>query len=128
MVIVGTIKNNSHEHINPDLFVASLQKALINSGKVDFVANKFERDEVREERLDQLSGNTELSTISEKGHETGADFMLKGSINSIQDAVEGKFVMFYQVNLELIDMKTNQKRWLGQKEIKKLVRKSGFSL
>jgi uncharacterized protein (TIGR02722 family) len=126
-VIVGTIKNNTYEHINPDLFVAELQKALINSGKVNFVANKEERIDVRDERADQAAGNTEPSTISAKGHETGADFMLKGSINAVADAVKGKHLMFYQANLELIDMKTNQKRWIGQKEIKKLVERSSVS-
>jgi uncharacterized protein (TIGR02722 family) len=119
-VIVGTITNNSYEHIGSDVFISSLQKALINSGKVNFVASRDERGEVRQEREEQI-GNAEPSTISEKGHETGADFMLKGSINGVQDAVKGKYVMFYQVNLELIDMKTNQKRWIGQKEIKKQV-------
>ncbi len=127
-VIIGSIKNNSYEHINPEMFTEELQRALINSGKVSFVANKDERVEVRDERVDQAAGNTEPSTISEKGHETGADFMLKGSINAVQDAVKGKYVMFYQVNLELIDMKTNQKRWLGQKEIKKLVERATVSL
>lgn len=127
-VIVGTIKNNSYEHINPDVFIESLQRALINSGRAVFVANKEERMDVREEREDQLKGNTEPSTISAKGHETGADFMLKGSINAVQDAVKGKYVMFYQVNLTLIDMKTNQKLWLGQKEIKKQVIRPQASL
>jgi len=127
-IIVGSIKNNSYEHINPDVFIESLQRALTNSGRAIFVANKEERMDVREERADQLQGNTEPSTISEKGHETGADFMLKGSINAVQDSVKGKYVMFYQVNLTLIDMKTNQKLWLGQKEIKKQVLRPQASL
>ncbi len=127
-VIVGTIKNNSYEHINPDVFIESLQRALTNSGRAVFVANKEERVDVRDERADQLQGNTEPASISQKGHETGADFMLKGSINAVQDAVKGKYVMFYQVNLTLIDMKTNQKIWLGQKEIKKQVLRPQASL
>lgn len=127
-VIVGTITNNTYEHINSGVFIAELQKALINSGKVNFVANREERGEIRDERADQQSGNTEPSTISEKGHEVGADFMLKGSINAVEDAIHGKYVMFYQVNLELIDLKTNQKRWIGQKEIKKLVERADLSV
>jgi uncharacterized protein (TIGR02722 family) len=126
-VIVGTINNNTYEHINSGVFIAELQKALINSGKINFVANKDERGEVREERADQQNGNTEPSTITEKGHETGADFMLRGSINAVEDAIRGKYVMFYQINLELVDMKTNQKRWIGQKEIKKLVQRAEFA-
>jgi len=30
-------------------------------------------------------------------------------------------VVFYQVNLELIDVETNRKAWIGEKQIKKLI-------
>lgn len=132
VVIVGTIKNKTSEHINPEVFTDSLEKALLNSGKINFVANKEYRREIREERADQLTGNTEPSTISEKGHETGADFMLQGNVNQIEEEVESQTLMvgkrkstnFFQVTLELVDLKTNQKRWIGQKQIKKSVERS----
>ena len=54
--------------------------------------------------------------------------MLKGSINSIKDEIKGKYVILYQVNLELIDLTNNQKVWIGEKEIKKFVKRSKFSL
>jgi penicillin-binding protein activator len=120
VVIVGVIKNKTFEHINADVFTTSLERALTNSGKVQFVADAESRQEIRAERTEQV-GNAEPSTISEKGHETGADFMLQGSVNSIEDAVRGKYAVLYQVTLELVDLKTNQKRWISQKEIKKIV-------
>ena len=49
-VIVGEVRNLSHEHINVNTFVADMERALINSGKVKFVASSTERGEVREER------------------------------------------------------------------------------
>ena len=128
VVIVGFIKNRTFEHISSDVFVEDLQRALTNSGKVAFVASQDGRREIREERADQQTGNTEPSTISKKGHETGADFMLQGGINSIQDAVKGKYAVFYQVTLELVDMKTNRKIWLGQKEIKKIVQRPNVKM
>ena len=129
VVIIGDIKNKTYEHISPDVFINSLQKALLDSGRVQFVANKEERAEVREERQDQQVGNTEPSTIIPVGHETGADFMLQGNINAIKESVEDQRLMvgkkkstsFFQVTLELIDLKTNQKRWIAQKEIKKSI-------
>jgi len=121
VVIVGTITNRTHEHINTDVFIEDLERALINSSRVKFVSNRSERDDVREEREDQQLGNTEASTITEKGHETGADFILKGSINDVRDAVRGKYAVLYQANLELVDLRTNEKKWLGQKKIKKIV-------
>ena len=125
VVIVGTVLNQSREHINIQTFTKDLERALINSGQVDFVASKTERDELREERVEQAKHSSE-QTAKETGQETGADFMLKGVINTITDQIEGKSVIFYQVNLELIDLKSNRKAWIGDKKIKKFVEKSRF--
>jgi uncharacterized protein (TIGR02722 family) len=121
VIIVGTVLNRTHEHINTDVFVSDLERAITNSGKARFVTARGERDEVREEREDQQLGNTEPTTVTPKGHETGADFMLKGTVNDIKDEVRGKYAVLYQVNLELVDLRTNEKRWYGQKKIKKIV-------
>ncbi|HEY5626962.1 MAG TPA: hypothetical protein VIR79_03375, partial [Nitrospira sp.] len=40
VVIVGTVLNNSHEHINVQTFVTDLERELTNSQKVTFVASK----------------------------------------------------------------------------------------
>ncbi len=122
-VIVGTVKNQSSEHISVDTFVEDLQRALINSGKVEFVANKNERGEVREERLDQDTNASE-DTRKAHGQETGADYMLSGALNQIVDQEGGKAVVFYQTNLKLLDMKTHKIVWNGQKKIKKFVKRS----
>jgi penicillin-binding protein activator len=123
-VIVGTVRNASSEHINTGVFVEDLQRALINSGRVSFVAGKDERGELRDERLDQ-SVNASEETRKAHGQEAGADFMLSGNINSVEDREGGKSVILYQVNLKLLDMKTNQIAWSGQKKIKKQVKRSG---
>jgi len=128
VVIVGSVVNRSHEHINSQVFTKDLEMTLLNSGQVKFVASKKERQEVRDERNSQQKGYTDEETIKAAGLETGADFMLKGSINSVKDEIKGKYVILYQVNLELIDLATNQKVWIGQKEIKKFVKKGKFSL
>ena len=127
VVIIGTVKNRSHEHINVQTFTKDLERALINSGQVDFVASSAEREELREERKDQAIHASE-ETAKMAGAEAGADFMIKGSINTIQDAAGGKSVMFYQVNLELIYIESNKKVWIGEKKIKKLIKKSRFGL
>ena len=122
-VIVGTVRNLSHEHINVNTFVADMQRALVNSGRVEFVASSDQRGEVREERKDQDLNATEASRNA-AGQERGADFMLSGQINTIID-VEGKQqVRYYQVDLSLISMKDNRTVWMGQKKIKKLVKNS----
>lgn len=120
-VIVGTVRNLSHEHINLKTFVADMERELVNSGRVDFVASKEERGEIRDERLDQ-DLNARDDTRNAAGQELGADFMLTGQINTIIDAEGKQQVRFYQVDLTLISMADNRKVWLGQKKIKKLIK------
>jgi hypothetical protein len=50
--------------------------------------------------------------------------MLIGTINTIRDEAGGTAVMFYQTNLELINMANNIKVWIGEKKIKKLIKRS----
>lgn len=126
-VIVGTVRNLSHEHINTRTFVADMERELINSGEVEFVASADDRKEVRNEVKEQDLHASE-ETRKAMGNEVGADFMLQGSINSIVDAVSGEQARFYQIDLTLIELGTNRKVWVGQKKIKKTVEKGGFRL
>ena len=124
-IIVGSIRNRSSEHIATEVFVKDLERAVLNSGRANFVASSEERGDVRSERLDQ-DLNAAPDTRKAPGMEAGADFMLIGSINSIVDQEKGDKVVFYQVDLELVDMRNNRKVWLGNKKIKKYVSRSSF--
>lgn len=124
-VIVGEVNNLSHEHINVKTFVSDMERALINSDKVEFVASSTERQEIRGERKDQ-DLNASEATRKAMGQEVGADFMLKGTINTIIDASGDTQVRFYQVDLTLISLADNRKVWVGQKKIKKLVEHSNL--
>lgn len=123
-VVVGTIRNKSHEHIPVDTFMVDLERSLTNSRKVRFVASGAARQEVRDERVDQAR-NASDETMKGPGQELGADYMLQGTLNSIIDAVEGQRVVFYQVDLDLTDVASNEKVWFGQKKIKKMVEQAG---
>jgi len=122
-VIVGDVRTLSHEHINTQTFTLEMARALINSGKVDFVASKAERTGIRDERKDQ-DINAREDTRNAMGKELGADFMLTGTINTIVDPSGDTQVRFYQVNLTLISLADNRKVWVGQKDIRKLVTRS----
>jgi penicillin-binding protein activator len=122
-VIIGKIKNQSHEHINTQTFTKDLERALLNSGKVDFVANKVERDQIRDEKEDQ-GQNASARTAKSSHEETGADLMLIGSINTIVDQEGSQAVLYYQTNMELVDIESHQKVWIGEKKIKKFVERA----
>ncbi|OQY29981.1 MAG: penicillin-binding protein activator LpoB [Candidatus Cloacimonetes bacterium 4572_55] len=121
-VIVGNIRNLSHEHISENTFIKDMERAFINSGKVDVVEGGEIRDQIRQERSDQQEFAQE-ETRKAFQQESGADLMLTGTIDSIVDRVKGTKLVFYQVNLELVDIETNKKVWIGDKKIKKLVEK-----
>ena len=58
------------------------------------------------------------------GQETGADYMLIGNISSIIDKEGGESVKYYQIDLELDNIATNEKAWIGEKKIKKIVKRA----
>ena len=122
-IVIGKVRNKSHEHIRVETFIKDIERALINSSKAEFVANSNERADLRDELADQ-QGNTTEETTKDAGMEIGADLMLTGTINSIIDQEGGEQVVFYQVDMELTDIQSHRKVWLGDKKIKKYVAKS----
>lgn len=122
-VIIGKVVNKSHEHISVETFTKDMERALLNSGKVDFVASKMEREQLRDEKMD-MEGNASVQTAKSMGEETGADLMLIGTLNTIVDQDGGRAVVFYQTNLELIEIESNRKVWIGEKKIKKFVERA----
>lgn len=119
-VIVGTIVNKSHEHIDVGTFVRDLEREMTNSQKILFVASQRDRQEIRQERQEQAVYSRE-DTQKRPGQEIGADFMMKGTISTILDEFEGVKGIFFQVDLDLINLETNVKSWYGQKKIKKVI-------
>ena len=120
-IVIGKVRNKSHEHIRVETFIKDIERALINSGKAEFVANSNEREDLRNELAD---GNTTEETTKDAGMEIGADLMLTGTINSVIDQEGGEQVVFYQIDMELTDIQSHRKVWLGDKKIKKYVAKS----
>ena len=125
VVIVGAIRNKSLEHIPTDTFIGDIERAFVNSGQVEVVANVFERLDLRAEKDDQ-SEFSSLETRKRMREELGADYMMTGLINSIEDKEGGDKIVFYQVDLTLINVETNAKVWIGQKKIKKHIARGRY--
>ncbi len=120
VVIVGLIENKSHEHIAAETFIKDMEKEFIKSGMVRVVQNSVFREKLREERANQQE-LASLDTQKRWGAELGADYMLFGTINSIVDAEGKRQVTFYQVDLELAHLESNEIAWLDGKKIKKYI-------
>lgn len=119
-VIVGSVRNRSMEHIPVNTFVNDLERAYVNSGQVRVVVGGDARDELRDERLDQQD-NASAATRNRLAMEQGANYMLQGEIQSIEDREGRRRVVFYQVDLSLVDLESNSRVWMGQHKIKKYV-------
>jgi penicillin-binding protein activator len=126
VVIVGTIRNRSMEHIPVGTFTRDLERAFVNSGLVQVVADRVERSEVRDERDDQQEFAL-AETRARLGRELGASYMLQGDVQSIEDREGRRSVVFYQVDLSLVDLESNAKVWVGQHKIKKFVERPRLS-
>ncbi len=120
VIIVGLITNKSHEHIATETFSKDIEKEMINSGRMKVVQGGAMREEIRAERADQQN-NASQSTMKKFGLENGADFMLQGTINSIVDQSGNNKTIYYQIDLELSHMQSNEKVWIGDKKIKKVL-------
>ena len=105
VVTVGTIRNETSEHIAMGTFIADFERELINS-------------EVREERWEQQEFASK-ETAKRLREELGADFILQGAIKTITDQEAGDRVVFYQTDLEMINIESMEKVWIGSKKIKK---------
>ncbi|MDH4248133.1 MAG: penicillin-binding protein activator LpoB [Deltaproteobacteria bacterium] len=126
VVMAYGVKNRTSEHINTQTFMKDLERAFLRSGKVSVVADSEQRDSVRNERAEQQGGLT--ANPSAIGKELGANYVITGVINAIEDRDGKERVVFYQTNLELINVETNEKVWIGDKKIKKLVDQSKVKL
>ncbi len=121
VVIIGVIVNRTSEHIEAETFVKDVEIEFINSGKVRVVASDLFRDKLREEK-DQQQTNATKESQQKIAAELGADFMLFGTINSTIDEYKKERLVNYKVNLELVNLETTEKVWIGDKEIKKYIK------
>lgn len=121
VVIVGFVTNKSHEHIDAETFMKDVENSFITTQKVRLVQGGKKREELRAEKADQQT-NASASTMKKFGLEQGADYILQGSINSIVDSHKRKKVVYYQANLELTNIETNEVVWIGEKKIAKYVK------
>lgn len=121
-VLVAYVENNTSEHISIDVFMNELQRVLINSGVVRFVADEVVREDLMREvewQRDMAAGGG-VSRDVDRGV-SGADFMMMGTVNSVVDQGGGSAIVYYKVDLSLTDLRNWEKVWIGSAERKHLV-------
>jgi uncharacterized protein (TIGR02722 family) len=122
VILVGNFSNDSDEHIDTSIISNTMEVAIFNSGKADFVAGGNPRNELRAERQDQ-QGNAGEASAKALAKETGADFLLTGSVKTIVDRAGKTTTRTYYVTAELSNLETNVRLWMDQNaEIKKIIK------
>lgn len=121
VIVVGTIRNKTSEHIDADNFVKKFEVVIHNSDVADLVESSEFRDQLRVERLEQQEF-ADPATVKQMGMELGADLMLFGEITSETDTYNNRRVVNYITTLFLTDVQSNRRVWYGQNEIKKYVK------
>jgi uncharacterized protein (TIGR02722 family) len=124
--LVGRFENTSSEHIDTSIISKRMEIAIVNSGRLDFVAGGEELQEIRAEREEQ-QGNASEDTAARLGYETGAVLILTGDVKAIVDRAGNTTVRSYFVNAELTNIETRTRLWMGENdEIKKVIRQSNY--
>ncbi|MFP4686699.1 MAG: penicillin-binding protein activator LpoB [bacterium] len=153
-IIVGLFRNKSSVHIDREEFTQEIARQLTNNGKARFVAGDDQREALREERAQQYGLEREYKqykqgeitrqefdriaeeaggswvkreTRSELAQETGADFMLQGTFQADKQRVGGEQLVTYQVDIELIDLESTERVWIGSERIRKQIVQSKYS-
>lgn len=124
IVIVGTVKNETNDYIDTKMFTKRLEEEFINSGNVRVVSERDQRGELRDERLAGQEFNRP-ETVKKVANELGADFMVLGRVGDVKQTSGsgGTIVSYYQVNLEIVDIESNEKVWIQTEEVKKIARR-----
>jgi uncharacterized protein (TIGR02722 family) len=119
-IIVGDLANDTSDYIDTMLITKALEQDLLNSGRVALVAAADQRDSVRAERR-QARDWSRPETVKRMAYELGADMMLVGRIGENVEVSRDRSrrIHYYQVSLELLDVESNRKAWIGTHEIEK---------
>ena len=107
VVTIGKIKDETGEFFDTQIIANSLKTAVLNSGVLEFMANKDIRNEMRDEVIDQQNHAAE-DQAKELDQEDAADYMLTGSVKLMVQNNGKKQERTYIVNIELTDLKTHR--------------------
>lgn len=119
-VLVAGFRNRTMEHIPLATFTRDLERAFVTTGTVTVVASPEERESVRAERADQQQFAA-ADTRARLAKEHGAQYVLQGDVQAVEDAEGRERVVYYQIDATLVDLESNAKVWVGQHRIKKHV-------
>ena len=123
VLFVDSIRNKTSEHIDTEALTDTMRTQLLRSGKVRFVDMSKVAAVKEQLEYQQAAGMVDPASMVRMGKQTGAQYMLYGNLASIvKDNGKVKDV-FYQLTMNLMDLKSGELVWADQQEIRKQSKK-----
>jgi PBP1b-binding outer membrane lipoprotein LpoB len=123
--LMGVIKRTDDRNVNEKFFAKQLERSLLNSGRVRVVA-AYEQQDINVAERARQAVHAGDETVKSQGNEVGSDYTLQTWVNSQNESDGGgKSVRAYLINMELVNVETNEKVWIGEKKIRKVVDQAG---
>jgi len=119
VVFVNKIENRTMEHIDLESVTDTIRSKLIQSQKFRFV-DMSQTDNIHKQLSYQSQTNViNQSTAKSFGGQIGADYMLYGSISSIEKYSGRVKDVYYKFTLNLLEVETGILEWSDEKQIRK---------
>jgi hypothetical protein len=118
--LMGVRLRTDDPSINTEFFAKQLERALLNSGQVRVVA-AWGQEGVNVAERDRQAAFASDESAKSQGNEVASDFTLQTIVNSQNESDGPRSVRAYLVNMELVNVETNEKVWIGEKQLRKVI-------
>ncbi len=123
VLFVDNLRNKTSEHIDTEAITDTVRTRLLRSGKFRFVDMSRVQAVKQQLEYQSQSGMVDPAAMVRLGKQTGAQYMLYGNLSSIvKDNGKVKDV-YYQMTMNLMELKSGELVWADQQEIRKQRRK-----
>ena len=118
IIVVGKIEDSSNESIDVSLLAKNLERSLLNSGEISFIASKEMREIIRNERKNKADFADNKKFIKYL-KSLKSDFFISGDINLRVDSSAVLVQKKYTLDVEIISTKNASVIWKGEQNIVK---------
>lgn len=135
VMLVGGVQNRTAEHIDTEGITASIRNSLLQGGRFRFVGGGQAQGEIAEQiRFQQGSGAVDPAWARATGKQFGAEVVLFGTLRSIEKT-KGRTIesggmkkedVWYQFDLQCVNIETGELIWSNIKELRKTEKRSIF--
>lgn len=125
-IVFDRIENKTMEHVETGAILKLLEQKLLESNKFTILASGTSRQAARREKKDYEKNNEAPSGIK-ISKEKEAKYILQGVLHSILDQLQDDKTIYYQLTLNVVEIKQNKLVWSGHKQVKKLILKPSMT-